>query len=112
MVALEGQRLQVEGQKVQAQIAKESVEAAMKNRELDLKEASLQIDMLKEGIKISNTSQEKEKDRNNKKAIAALDAIMDLLKTEQINDNSKALKAADLIGQMVKDANNTNDVMG
>ena len=112
MVALEGQRLQVEQQKVQAQIAKESVEAAMKNRELDLKEASLQIDMLKEGIKISNTSQEKEKDRNNKKAIAALDAIMDLLKTEQINDNSKALKAADLIGQMVKDANNTNDVMG
>ena len=112
MVALEGQRLQVEGQKVQAQIAKESVEAAMKNRELDLKEASLQIDMLKEGIKISNTSQEKEKDRNNKKAIAALDAIMDLLKTEQLNDNSKALKAADLIGQMVKDANNTNDVMG
>jgi len=112
MVALEGQRLQVEQQKVQAQIAKESVEAAMKNRELDLKEASLQIDMLKEGIKTSNNSQEKEKDRNNKKAIAALDAIMDLLKTEQINDNSKALKAADLIGQMVKDANNTNDVMG
>ncbi len=112
MVALEGQRLQVEGQKVQAQIAKESVEAAMKNRELDLKEASLQIDMLKEGIKISNTSKEKEKDRNNKTAIAALDAILDLLKTEQINDNSKALKAADLIGQMVKDANNTNDVMG
>ncbi len=112
MVALEGQRLQVEQQKVQAQIAKESVEAAMKNRELDLKEASLQIDMLKEGIKTSNNSQEKEKDRNNKTAIAALDAIMDLLKTEQINDNSKALKAADLIGQMVKDANNTNDVMG
>jgi hypothetical protein len=103
MVALEGQRLQIEQQKVQAQLAKESVDAAMKNRELDLKEASLKVDMIKEGIRTSSTSKEKEKDRNNKKAIAALDAIMDLLKTEQISDNAKALKAADLIGEMVKE---------
>jgi len=112
MVALEGQRLQVEQQKVQAQIAKESVDAAMKNRELDLKEASLKVDMIKEGIRTSSTSKEKEKDRNNKKAIAALDAIMDLLKTEQINDNAKALKAADLIGEMVKEQNKYDDMAG
>ena len=111
MVALEGQRLQVEQQKVQAQIAKESVDAAMKNRELDLKEASLKVDMIKEGIRTSSSSKEKEKDRNNKKAIAALDAIMDLLKTEQINDNAKALKAADLIGEMVKEQNIRGDNM-
>jgi len=111
MVALEGQRLQVEQQKVQAQIAKESVDAAMKNRELDLKETSLKVDMIKEGIRTSSSSKEKEKDRNNKKAIAALDAIMDLLKTEQINDNSKALKAADLISEMVKEQNSSGNNM-
>ena len=105
MVQLEGQRLQVEQQKVQAQVAKESVDAAMKNRELDIKEAQMQLDMLKEGIKVSNTSQEKEKDRNAKKAIAALDAIMDLAKTAETLDNSKALKAADMITQFVKEAN-------
>ena len=105
MVQLEGQRLQVEQQKVQAQVAKESVDAAMKNRELDIKEAQMQLDMLKEGIKVSNTSQEKEKDRNSKKAIAALDAIMDLTKTAETLDNSKALKAADMITQFVKEAN-------
>jgi hypothetical protein len=105
MVQLEGQRLQVEQQKVQAQVAKESVDAAMKNRELDIKEAQMQLDMLKEGIKVSNTSQEKEKDRNSKKAIAALDAIMDLAKTAETLDNSKALKAADMITQFVKEAN-------
>ena len=105
MVQLEGQRLQVEQQKVQAQVAKESVDAAMKNRELDIKEAQMQFDMLKEGIKVSNTSQEKEKDRNAKKAIAALDAIMDLTKTAETLDNSKALKAADMITQFVKEAN-------
>jgi len=112
LVALEGQRLQVEQQKVQAQIAKESVDAAMKNRELDLKEASLKVDMIKEGIRTSSTSKEKEKDRNNQKAIAALDAIMDLLKTEQLNDNAKALKAADLIGEMVKEKNKYDNMAG
>jgi leucyl-tRNA synthetase len=111
MVALEGQRLMIEKDKVQAQIAKESVDAAMKNRELDLKEAALKVNMIKEGIKTSSNAQEKEKDRNNKKAIAALDAIMDLLKTEQIADNQKALKAADLIQEMVKDTN-ANGNMG
>ena len=40
----------IEQAKIQAQTAKESVEAAMKNRELDLKEAQIQIDMMKEGI--------------------------------------------------------------
>ena len=105
MVALEAQRLEVERQKVQAQVAKESVDAAMKNRELDLKQAEMQIDMLKEGIKTSNSSQEKEKDRNTKKAIAALDAIMDLAKEQAALDNSKALKAADMITQFVKEGN-------
>ena len=111
MVALEGQRLTIEKDKVQAQLAKESVDAAMKNRELDLKEATLKVSMIKEGIKTSNNSQEKEKDRNNKKAIAALDAIMDLLKTEQLTDNQKALKAADFIQEMVKESN-ANGNMG
>jgi len=105
MVQIEQQRLQVEQAKVQAQTAKESVEAAMKNRELDLKEAQLQIDMMKEGIRTSTNAQEKEKDRNAKKAIAALDAIMDLAKTQETTDTSKMLKAADMVTDFVKEAN-------
>jgi len=105
MVQIEQQRLQVEQAKVQAQTAKESVEAAMKNRELDLKEAQIQIDMMKEGIRTSTNAQEKEKDRNAKKAIAALDAIMDLAKTQETTDTTKMLKAADMVTDFVKEAN-------
>jgi chaperonin GroES len=105
MVQIEQQRLQVEQAKVQAQTAKESVEAAMKNRELDLKEAQIQIDMMKEGIKTSTGIQEKEKDRNAKKAIAALDAIMDLAKSQESADTAKMLKAADMVAGFVKEAN-------
>jgi chaperonin GroES len=105
MVQIEQQRLQVEQAKVQAQTAKESVEAAMKNRELDLKEAQIQIDMMKEGIKTSTGIQEKEKDRNAKKAIAALDAIMELAKSQESADTAKMLKAADMVAGFVKEAN-------
>jgi len=105
MVQIEQQRLQVEQAKVQAQTAKESVEAAMKNRELDIKEAQLQIDMMKEGIRTSVNVEEKEKDRNAKKAIAALDAIMDLAKSQESSDTAKMLKAADMVSSFVKEAN-------
>ena len=105
MVQIEQQRLQVEQSKVQAQTAKESVEAAMKNRELDLKEAQIQIDMMKEGIRTSVNVQEKEKDRNAKKAIAALDAIMDLAKSQESADTAKMLKAADMVSGFAKEAN-------
>lgn len=111
MVALEAERVKIEDKKVEAQLAKESVDAAMKNRELDLKEAKLKVEMLKEGIKTSSNAQEKEKDRNNQKAIAALDAIMSLLENEQTNNNQKALKAADMFTDIIKESNKTN-VMG
>ena len=105
MVQIEQQRLQVEQAKVQAQTAKESVEAAMKNRELDLKEAQIQIDMMKEGIKTSTNIQEKEKDRNAKKAIPALGTIMELAKSQESADTAKMLKAADMVAGFVKEAN-------
>ena len=105
MVNIEQQRVQIEQAKIQAQTAKESVEAAMKNRELDIKEAQLQIDMMKEGIKVSSNSEEKEKDRNAKKAIAALDAIMDLAKSQGSADTTKMLKAADMVTAFVKESN-------
>ena len=108
MVQIESQRLQIEQQKVQAQVAKESVEAAMKNRELDIKETQLQLDMFKEGIKDQSKKEEAEKDRNTKKAIAALDAIMDLAKTESSQDTQKMLKAADMVGNFVKEGNKNN----
>ena len=101
MVQIEQQRLGVEQQKVQTQMAKEAVNAANKNRELDLKEMEIQLDMFKEGANLSNAKEEKELDRNAKKAIAALDALIDLAKTEASIDKDKALKAADMLTNFI-----------
>ena len=101
MVQIEQQRLGVEQQKVQTQMAKEAATAANKNRELDLKEMEIQLDMFKEGANLSNSKEEKELDRNAKKAIAALDALIDLTKTEASIDKDKALKAADMLTNFI-----------
>ena len=101
MVQIEQQRLGVEQQKVQTQMAKEAATAANKNRELDLKEMEIQLDMFKEGANLSNSKEEKELDRNAKKAIAALDALIDLAKTEASIDKDKALKAADMLTNFI-----------
>ena len=104
MVQIEQQRLGVEEQKVQTQMAKEAATAANKNRELDLKEMEIQLDMFKEGANLSNSKEEKELDRNAKKAIAALDALIDLTKTEASIDKDKALKAADMLTNFIGQA--------
>jgi hypothetical protein len=104
MVQIEQQRLGVEQQKVQTQMAKEAASAANKNRELDLKEMEIQLDMFKEGVNISTTKEEKELDRNAKKAIAALDALIDLAKTESNIDRDKTLKAADMLTKFIGNA--------
>ena len=104
MVQIEQQRLGVEQQKVQTQMAKEAATAANKNRELDLKEIEIQLDMFKEGANLSNAKEEKELDRNAKKAIAALDALIDLAKTEASIDKDKALKAADMLTNFIGQA--------
>tara|TARA_R100000808_G_scaffold14797_4_gene34774 strand:+ start:4482 stop:7007 length:2526 start_codon:yes stop_codon:yes gene_type:complete len=104
MVQIEQQRLGVEQQKVQTQMAKEAANAANKNRELDLKEMEIQLDMFKEGVNISTTKEEKELDRNAKKAIAALDALIDLAKTESNIDRDKTLKAADMLTKFIGNA--------
>ena len=101
MVQIEQQRLGVEQQKVQTQMAKEAATAANKNRELDLKEMEIQLNMFKEGANLSNAKEEKELDRNAKKAIAALDALIDLAKTEASIDKDKALKAADMLTNFI-----------
>ncbi len=101
MVQIEQQRLGVEQQKVQTQMAKEAATAANKNRELDLKEMEIQLNMFKEGANLSSTKEEKEMDRNAKKAIAALDALIDLAKTEASIDKDKALKAADMLTNFI-----------
>ena len=103
MVQIEQQRLGIEGQKVQTQMAKEAATAANKNRELDLKELEIQLDMFKEGVNISTKKEEKELDRNAKKAIAALDALIDLAKTESNIDRDKTLKAADMLSKFIEE---------
>tara|TARA_R100000406_G_scaffold77943_1_gene58696 strand:- start:317 stop:2839 length:2523 start_codon:yes stop_codon:yes gene_type:complete len=104
MVQIEQQRLGVEQQKVQTQMAKEAATAANKNRELDLKEMEIQLNMFKEGASLSSAKEEKELDRNAKKAIAALDALIDLAKTEASIDKDKALKAADMLTNFIGQA--------
>jgi chaperonin GroES len=104
MVQIEQQRLGVEQQKVQTQMAKEAATAANKNRELDLKEMEIQLNMFKEGANLSSAKEEKELDRNAKKAIAALDALIDLAKTEASIDKDKALKAADMLTNFIGQA--------
>ena len=104
MVQIEQQRLGIEAQKVQTQMAKEAATAANKNRELDLKEMSIQLDMFKEGANLTSEKEENEMDRNSKKAIAALDALLELSKTEANIDRDKTLKAADMLTKFIGEA--------
>ena len=104
MVAIEAERLAVEKEKVQAQLAKEATEGALKNRDLDLKEQKLALDAYKIGAENTLKSDEKEKDRNTKTAIKAVEILADLIKQEDNIKNSETLKAADMITKLLSDA--------
>jgi len=104
MVAIEAARLDIEKQKVNAQLAKEATEGAIKNRDLDLKEQKLALDAYKIGAENTLKSDEKEKDRNTKTAIKAVEILADLIKQEDNIKNSETLKAADMITKLLSDA--------
>jgi len=104
MVQLEAARLQIEQQKVQAQLAKEATEGALKNRDLDLKEQKLALDAYKIGAEGTLKADEKEKDRNTKTAIKAVEILSDLIKQEDNLKNSETIKAADVIMKMIDQA--------
>ena len=101
MVQMEAKRLDIEQQKVQAQLAKESVEGALKQRDLDIKEQKLALDAYKIGAENTLRADEKEADRNNKRAIEALKLIADLIKTQENIDQQEAMKAADILSRML-----------
>ena len=103
MVQLEGQRLNIEQQKLQAQIAKEQAEGALKNRELQLKEMKLSVDAYTQGASEILKSDEKEKDRNAKKAMKAVEIFADLLQQEENLTNDRILKAADIVADLAKE---------
>lgn len=103
MVQLEGQRLSIEQKKLQAQIAKEQAEGALKNRELQLKEMKLSVDAYTQGASQILKSDEKEKDRNAKKAMKAVEIFADLLQQEENLTNDRILKAADIVADLAKD---------
>ena len=105
LVQIEGQKLGIEQQKIQAQAAKEAVNAANKQRELDLKELQIQLDMFKEGASITAKAEDSERDRESKKAIAAMEALLELADTEANIDRDKTLKAADMLGKFISDTN-------
>ena len=102
MVKLEEQRVAVEAKKVEGTIAADSAEASLKNRELDLKELEINMDMFKEGADLTSEKEEKELDRNNKTVIAAIKILADLSKSEDNLDNQQALKAADMLTNMLQ----------
>ena len=105
LVQIEGQKLGIEQQKVQAQAAKEAINAANKQRELDLKELQIQLDMFKEGASITAKAEDSERDRESKKALAAMEALLELADTEANIDRDKTLKAADMLGKFISDTN-------
>jgi len=105
LVQIEGQKLGIEQQKIQAQAAKEAINAANKQRELDLKELQIQLDMFKEGASITAKAEDSERDRESKKAIAAMEALLELADTEANIDRDKTLKAADMLGKFISDTN-------
>jgi len=104
MVQMEAARLNIEQQKVQAQLAKEATEGALKNRDLDLKEQKLALDAYKIGAEGTLKADEKEKDRNTKTAIKAVEILADLIKQEDNIKNSETIKAADVIMKMIDQA--------
>jgi len=106
MVQMEAQRLQIEQEKVQAQLAKEASEGALKNRDLDLKEQKLALDAYKIGAEGTLKADEKEKDRNAKAAIKAVELLADMVKHEDNLESSEATKAIDVISKMIEDTKN------
>ena len=103
LVQIEAQKLGIEQQKIQAQAAKEVVNSTNKQRELDLKELQIQLDMFKEGASITAKAEDSERDRESKKAIAAMEALLELADTEANIDKDKTLKAADMLGKFISD---------
>jgi len=105
LVQIEAQKLGIEQQKIQAQAAKEVVNSANKQRELDLKELQIQLDMFKEGASITAKAEDSERDRESKKAIAAMEALLELADTEANIDRDTTLKAEDMLGKFISDTN-------
>ena len=110
MVQMEAKRLDIEQQKVQAQLAKESVEGALKQRDLDIKEQKLALDAYKIGAENTLRADEKEADRNNKRAIEALKLIADLIKTQENIDQQEAMKAADILSRMLMEGSKQSGI--
>jgi len=106
MVQMEAQRLSIEQEKVQAQLAKEASEGALKNRDLDLKEQKLALDAYKIGAEGTLKADEKEKDRNAKAAIKAVELLADMVKHEDNLESSEAAKAIDVISKMISSTKN------
>jgi hypothetical protein len=105
LVQIEGQKLGIEQQKIQAQAAKEVLNSTNKQRELDLKELQIQLDMFKEGANITAKAEDSERDREAKKALAAMEALLELADTEANIDKDKTLKAADMLSKFISDTN-------
>ena len=105
MIQMESQRLGLDQQKLQAQLAKDQAVSALRSRELALKEMQLAVDAYSSGASQILKSDEKEKDRNVKKSIKAVEIFADLLKQEEALSNEKIMKATDIIKDLVKSGN-------
>ena len=102
MVEQDWKRLEMEGEKLQTAQVVETATALRENKKLEIAEMKLQLDMFKEGAKLSSGKEENEKDRELKKAIATLDGMIEMAKHESAIDKDKMLKAADMMLQIIK----------
>ena len=103
MLAIEAQKLQVEQAKTQTQASKAQVDAALKQRDLDLKEQKIVLDAQKAGVENEMKAYQKEEDRNSKRALKAMDVLADLIKAQENNDLAEAKLSTDLLKQVIKD---------
>jgi hypothetical protein len=61
--------------------------------------------MFKEGANITAKAEDSERDREAKKALAAMEALLELADTEANIDKDKTLKAADMLSKFISDTN-------
>lgn len=104
-IGIEGQRLAIEGQRVQIEMAKASTDSQMKQQELAIKEAQVKANLIKETLKATSDADRDDKNRVSKEAIAKLNAGVKQASSAGNLKLQEDLKAADLMGNLVKESN-------
>lgn len=107
-IGIEGQRISLEGQRVQIEMAKASADSQLKQQELAIKEAQVKANLIKETLKATSEADRDDKNRVSKEAIAKLNAGVKQAGSAGNLKLQEDMKAADLMGTLVKESNKLN----